>query len=202
MDDNDLLAAVREDFAEVRMSTEAGAALAAGDALRRRRRLRGAYGATATALCAVAAFGAVTLTHGPAGTAGTTSTAGARLTAWTVQKEPDGTVDVTIRDLENLPGLQQQLNADGVPAVVYDGVQNPPGCVNDEASADMEAVLSPGTLPGSDAFAITPSGIPSGSELLIDVFYGDAPQNQDYGHPMAGSASSPRRAPRARTRSR
>lgn len=197
MDDNDLLAAVREDFAGVRMNTEAGAILADGDSLRHRRHRRRAYGAAATALCAAAAISVAALTPGSSGTSGSSNV---QLTAWTVQKQPDGTVDVTIREVLNFAGLQRKLNAEGVPAVVYADEQNPPGCVNTKASADMSAVLETG--PGSDNafFIIHPAAIPSGSELLLDVFRGTVPRG-----PVSGwrpSASRARRVSRPSTSSR
>ena len=177
MDDNDLLAAVREDFAGVRMNTEAEAILADGGSLRRRRHRRRAYGAGATALAAVAAISVASLVPGSSGASGTSD---AQLTAWTVQKQPDGTVGVTIRDMLNLAGLQRELNADGVPAVIYADEKNPPGCVNAKASADMVAVVDPGSQGDSDFFVIHPAGIPSGSELLLDVFRGTVPAGPDH----------------------
>lgn len=174
MDDNDLLAAVRRDFAGVRMTTRADAILADGAALRRRRHRRRAYGAGATALAAVAAVSAVALTPGSSGTG---VTGNAQLTAWTVQKQPDGSVDVTIRDVLNIAGLQRELNAEGVPAVVYAGERNPPGCVNTKASGHMSAVVDPGPRTDDAFFVIHPAAIPAGSELLLDVFWANVPQD-------------------------
>jgi hypothetical protein len=172
MDDNDLLAAVREDFARVRMNTEAEAILADGASLRRRRHRHRAYGAGAAALCAAAAISVASLTPGSASTSGTRD---AQLAAWTVQRQPDGTVAVTIRDMLNLAGLQQKLNADGVPAVVIADERNPSVCRNDKAmKEDMASVIQFGR-PGRpsldrDFFVIHPAAIPSGSKLLLDVF--------------------------------
>jgi hypothetical protein len=177
MDDNDLLAAVREDFAGVRMSTEAGAILADGGSLRRRRNRHRAYGAGVTALAAVAAISGVTLAsgtsgiHSTSGTSGTSGTSHAQLTAWTVQKEANGTIDVTIRDLLDLAGLQQKLSADGVPAEVITDKHYPASCVNYTAmKEDMASVITNGPgVPDNYAFVIHPAGIPSGSKLLLDV---------------------------------
>jgi hypothetical protein len=164
MDDNDLLTAVREDFAGVRMNTGAGAILAGGSSLRRRRRL--AYSTGAAALAAVAAISAASLTLGSSGT-----TSHAELTAWTVQKQANGTIDVTIHDLLNLAGLQQKLNADGVPAEVISDTHYPAACVDREAmKEDMASVITLGpAVPDEYAFVIHPAGIPSGSKLLLDV---------------------------------
>ena len=168
MDDNDLLAAVREDFAGVRMHTEAAAILADGGSLRRRRNRHRVYGAGVTALAAVAAVSGVTLASGASGTSGTHD---AQLTAWTVQKQTNGTIDVTIRDLLNLTGLQQKLNADGVPAEVITDKHYPASCVNRTAmKEDMPSVITNGPgVPNGYAFVIHPAGIPSGSKLLLDV---------------------------------
>ena len=167
MNDNDLLAAVREDFAGVRMNTEAEAILASGASLRRRRHRRRAYGAGAAALCA-AAISVASLTPGSSGTSGTRD---AQLTAWTVQRQPDGTIDVTIHDLLDLAGLQQKLNADGVPAEVVTDVHYPASCVNYAAmKEDMASVITLGPrVPDGYAFVIHPAAIPSGSKLLLDV---------------------------------
>jgi hypothetical protein len=168
MDDNDLLDAVREDFAGVRMNTAAETILTDGSSLRRRRNRRRVYGAGVTALAAVAAISGVTLA---AGTSGASGAHDAQLTAWTVQKEADGTIDVTIRDLLNLTGLQQRLTADGAPAEVVSDAHYPAACVDRQAmKADMASVIRNGpTVPNGYAFVINPAGIPSGSKLLLDV---------------------------------
>lgn len=168
MDDNDLLAAVREDFSGVRMDTPAEAILADGAALRRRRRRRLAYGSGATALAAAAAVSGVTLTSGAASTGGTHD---ARLTAWTVQEQHNGTIDVTVRDLHNLAGLEQKLKADGVPAEVISREGYPAACVDSKAMKEgMASVITFTTRPrvnGEFTFVIHPAAIPSGTRLLL-----------------------------------
>lgn len=168
MDDQDLLAAVREDFAGVRMNTAAETILTDGGSLRRKRNRRRVYGAGVTALAAVAAISGVTLASGTSGASGTQD---AQLTAWTVQKDADGTIDVTIHDLLNLTGLQQKLAADGSPAEVVSDAHYPAGCVDHQAmKADMASVITNGpAVPNGYAFVIHPAGIPSGSKLLLDV---------------------------------
>jgi hypothetical protein len=168
MDDNDLLAAVREDFARVRVNTTADAILADGTSLRRRRNRHRVYGAGVTALAAVAAISGVTLASGASGASGTGHV---QLTAWTVQKEANGTIDVTIHDLLDLAGLQQKLTADGVPAEVTTDAHYPASCVNYAAmEEDMASVITLGPeVPDGYAFVIHPAGIPSGSKLLLDV---------------------------------
>jgi hypothetical protein len=168
MDDKNLLAAVREDFAGVRISTGLGAVMADGGSLRRRRNRHRMYGAGVTSLAAVAAVSGVTLASGASGTGGTSH---AQLSAWTVQKQTDGTIDVTIHDLLHLAGLQQKLNADGVPAEVITDAHYPASCVNYAAmKEDMPAVITLGPgVPDGYAFVIHPAAIPSGSKLLLDV---------------------------------
>jgi hypothetical protein len=168
MDDNDLLAAVREDFTGVRMDTPTETILADGASLRRRRHRRLAYGSGVTALAAVAAISGVTLTSGAASTSGTHD---AQLTAWTVQKEQNGTIDVTIRDLQNLAGLEQKLKADGAPAEVISDKHYPAACVDYKAmKEDMASVIMNGPkVPDEYAFVIHPAAIPSGTKLLLDV---------------------------------
>jgi hypothetical protein len=180
MDDKNLLAAVREDFAGVKMITDAEAVMADGGSLRRRRNRHRVYGAGVTALAAVAAISGVTLASGALGTSGasgasgasgTSGTSHAQLTAWTVQKQTDGTIDVTIHDLLHLAGLQQKLNADGVPAEVVTDAHYPASCVNYPAMNEYMAsviTLGPG-VPDGYAFVIHPADIPSGSKLLLDV---------------------------------
>jgi hypothetical protein len=168
MDDSDLLDAVREDFSQVRMNTEAEAILTAGGSLRRRRHRRLAYGTGASALAtvaAVAAISGITLTSGPP------ATAHAELTAWTVQKEQNGTIDVTIHELRNLTGLQQKLNADGVRAEVVSTKRYPAACLDRAAmKKDMTSVITWSREEVAEyAFMIHPAGIPSGSKLLLDV---------------------------------
>lgn len=166
MDDNDLLAAVRDDFAGVQMITEAGAILADGGSLRRRRCRRRAYGTGAVAVAVAAAISAAFLTPGSPGT-----TSHAELAAWTVQEQANGTINVTIHDLLNLAGLQQKLTADGVPAEVISDTRYPAACVDMEAMTQhMASVITLGpAVPDGYAFVIHPAAIPSGSKLLLDV---------------------------------
>jgi DNA-directed RNA polymerase specialized sigma24 family protein len=167
MDDNDLLAAVREGFSGVRMDTPAEAILADGASLRRRRRRRLAYGSGATALAAAAAISGVTLTSGAASTGGAHD---ARLTAWTVQEQHNGTIDVPVRDLQNLAALEQKLKADGVPTEVISGKRYPAACVDYKAMKEGMAsviTLTRCRVPGEFAFTIHPAGIPAGTRLLL-----------------------------------
>ena len=98
MNDDDLMTAVRAEFAPVRMTVAADTIMARGRGMRRLRRGRIAAGALAVALGAGLGIPALT-------SAGTSNRV--TLTAWTVDKQPDGAIKVTIRDLRDLPALQR-----------------------------------------------------------------------------------------------
>ena len=104
MNDDDLMTAVREEFAPVRMDVAADTIMARGRAARRLRRSRVAAGVLAVGLGA--GLGIPALMSGNA-------TGGATLAAWTVARQTDGSVTVTIREMRNLPALQAKLAADG-----------------------------------------------------------------------------------------
>jgi hypothetical protein len=168
MDDNDLLASVREDFSGVRLDTPAEAILAEGASLRRRRRRRLAYGSGATALAAAAAVSGAALMPGAASAGGTHD---AQLAAWTVREQPNG-VYVTLRGLRNLQGLEQKLRADGVPAEVATGTRYPAACVDNKAMrpGSANSIFQLSTVPGQPgqiAILIHPAAIPPGTKLLI-----------------------------------
>ena len=106
MNDDNVLTAVREGFAPVRMQTPAKAIMARGAMMRRRtnsgRLTAGALAAALGAGLSVSAFG-----HG--GTA-----QDAALAAWTVQQQSDGTVLVTVRKLDDMAALRARLAPYGV----------------------------------------------------------------------------------------
>src|SRR6516162_7088679 len=101
MNDDNVLTAVREGFAPVRMQTPAKAIMARG-AMMRRRTNSGRLAAALGAGLSVSAFG-----HG--GTA-----QDAALAAWTVQQQSDGTVLVTVRKLDDMAALRARLAPYGV----------------------------------------------------------------------------------------
>ena len=106
MNDDNVLTAVREGFAPVRMQTPAKAIMARGAMMRRRtnsgRLTAGALAAALGAGLSVSAFG-----HG--GTA-----QDAALASWTVQQQSDGTVLVTVRKLDDMAALRARLAPYGV----------------------------------------------------------------------------------------
>jgi hypothetical protein len=117
MNDNDLMTAVRAEFAPVRMNVAADTIMARGRAARRLRHSRVAAGALAVAFGA--GLGIPALTSGG-------GTGGAALTAWTVSRQTDGSVTVTIREMQDLPALQAKLADDGARVVIGHGAMTPP----------------------------------------------------------------------------
>ena len=102
MNDNELIAVVREQRNKVHMTTPVEQIINRGYAVRARRRIPGLAGVLA--VVAAAAFAVIALlpaSHQP----------GVQLAAWTVVKQADGTVSVTIRELRDPAGLQSRLRA-------------------------------------------------------------------------------------------
>jgi hypothetical protein len=136
MNDDELMTAVRESFADVRSTTELEQIAGRGRALRARRRvptMAAAVGAAAAAALAINATlpGRHHLGAGhPASSYPVSSqppgNSGVRLAAWTVTRQADGTIYVTFRQATDPAGLQSTLRADGVPAsVTFTGQRNP-----------------------------------------------------------------------------
>jgi hypothetical protein len=182
MNDHDLLTAVKEDFAAVRMEVPAELILAGGRSRRRRRRCAQGL-AVAAVLAAGLGLGVPALTSGasvpgpPAehAIAQRPSSGGhtgdATLAAWAVVRQPDGAVAVTIHDLRNIAGLQQRLNAADVRAAVYARARRLPGCLDWPDAGRLGAIVtSKAALGPNDVyFVIHPAAIPRGSTLQIDV---------------------------------
>ena len=180
MNDDDLMTAVREEFAPVRMDVAADTIMARGRAARRLRRSRVAAGVLAVGLGA--GLGIPALTSGNAA-------GGATLAAWTVARQTDGSVTVTIREMRNLPALQAKLAADGarvaigLGALTTDGdtqiatgpgsVTAPAGCL--APAADQAA--TPAALAFHDQgqgyyLVIHPAKIPAGDMVRVGVTEG------------------------------
>jgi hypothetical protein len=182
VNDHDLLAAIKEDFAAVRMELPAERILAGGNSLRRRRRRVKGLAAVAV-IAAGLGLGVSALTSGagtpgaPAGNAGgqrpshREHSGGATLVTWTVVMRPDGGVAVTIHDLRNIAGLQQRLSALGVRAIVYARVRRLPGCLNWRDGPRLGAMVTSEAAhaPSDVYFVIHPAAIPQGSTLQVDV---------------------------------
>jgi hypothetical protein len=209
MNDDQLMTALRDSFAEVRLAVPVEQTARRGRVLRGRSRayrIAGVAGVAAIAgLTAVAVTGlgrsTVPATASPrpiasAGTGGTT------LDAWTVTKGPGGAIDATVRQLEDAAGLQAALRADGIPIRVAfqaglpsDSPPLPRGCANvamsDAANAELQAKilglplapvtgLAPGPPTGPGiAIAIYPRQIPRGIGIYLAVQSGS--NRQHYG---------------------
>jgi hypothetical protein len=129
MNDDELMTAVRESFADIRSNTALERIVSRSRAVRARRRVLGvAAGLGGAAAAAVAV--SVALPASPAASHPAASHPVGRstvqLAAWTVTRQPDGDIQVTFRQATNPAGLQRTLRADGVPAsVTFTGHQNP-----------------------------------------------------------------------------
>lgn len=106
MNDDNMLTAMRQGFAPVRMETPAKAIMARGTMMRRRRN-SGRLTASALAAALGAGLSVSAFTHG--GTAQDPA-----LAAWTVQQQSDGTVLVTVRKLDDMTALRARLAPYGV----------------------------------------------------------------------------------------
>lgn len=168
MNDDEMLTAVRDRFAPVRMDRPAAAIMKRGSALRHRRHGRLAAGALAVSLGAGFAVPALTAgSAGPAPGAGSAASQQATLAAWTVQKHRDGSVIVTIRRPQNLAALERELARLKVPAMIVVKPAKPaPGCVSRPVPPRVVQIKR---LPDAVMIEITPGKIPSRQVLWIAV---------------------------------
>jgi hypothetical protein len=114
MNDDELMTAVRESFADVRSATALDRIVSRSRAVRARRRIPAVTGVLALAAGAAVAVSValVPASHQPS------HPVHAQLAAWTVSKQADGTILVKLREFRDRAGLQRKLRADGVPASV------------------------------------------------------------------------------------
>ena len=173
MNDDEVLAAVRDSFSGVRMRAPLEQAVRRGQVLRARR--RGGRAAALTGTAALAGAAAVTALNlgAPAGTA--------TLAAWTVTAGPGHTVHVTIRQLSDPAGLQRELRAYGVPARVafaHDTSDSPPlpaGCrppaipVQENIQLQSKIVDFSGETLNGIFFTVHPQAIPHGIGIYLAV---------------------------------
>jgi hypothetical protein len=171
MNDDQLMTAVRESFAEVRLDVPVEQTARRGRVLRGRSRacrVAGVAGVAAIAgLTAVAATGLgratvpvpvrfpasprpiVIASASASASAGTGAGAGrTTLDAWTVTRGPGGAIGVTIRQLLDVTGLQSALRADGIPIRIAfqaglpsDSPPLPAGCANVRMSDEANGKL-------------------------------------------------------------
>jgi hypothetical protein len=182
VNDNEVLAAVRDAFSDVRMRTPLEQAMRRGRVMRARR--RGYRVAALAGAAAVAAVAAVNLGTAPSNTVA--------LAAWTVTVRPDHTVTVTVRQMTDAAGLQRQLRNDGIPARVafQAGIASttpplPAGCRMAEMSTDANIGLQakilgaaqPGSGAGQVALALSPRAIPHGIGIYLAIQSGSSPDS-------------------------
>jgi hypothetical protein len=202
MNDDQLMTAVRDSFAEVRLDVPVEQTARRGRRLRgrgRAYRVAGVVGAAAIAgLTAVAVTGpgraappTASAHVGASGVPIATGSGGTTLDAWTVTKGSGGTVNVTIRELLDVPGLQRTLRADGVPArvVVQPGMPTdapsvlPAGCLevtmSDVANANLQAKILAAPLSNladGNALTIHTRDIPAG----VGIYLGIQPRTKEH----------------------
>ncbi len=135
MNDDQLLATLREPFAEVGLAAPLDQVTRRGRQIRGRRRLLpGAAAAAAVVAGAAVAVTALAPASHPA--------SAAQLAAWTVTRHDDGTITITIRELRDPAGLQARLRADGVPASVSFSLPLPACQVDNVPKGRLLAVFS------------------------------------------------------------
>jgi hypothetical protein len=196
MNDDELMTAVRDSFADVRSVTELDRIVSRSQVVRARRGVAGvvaAVGATAAAGVAVAVSVAMPASppaasppaHDPLAASHPAIAPSVRLAAWTVARQTDGNIKVTFREAADAAGLQRTLRTDGVPAsVTFTGHQNP-AChayTSGGGPAFWPFGASTGPLSGRRfihdpksayttpyALVIDPSALPSGAGLGISA---------------------------------
>jgi hypothetical protein len=110
MNDDELLAQIRQHRATIPMTVPVEKIIRRGRTLRARRRV------PVVAILAAVALAATVLQP-----SGHRTGTGIQLADWAVVKQSDGTVDLSIRELRNPNGLQRALRDDGVPASIIFG---------------------------------------------------------------------------------
>ena len=195
MNDNEVLAAVRDSFSDVHMHTPLEQTLRRGRVLRARR--RGFRAAALTGAAAIAAVAAVTSAN--LGTSATTP----ELAAWTVTVGPGHTVNVTIRQLSDAAGLQRTLRDNGVPARVTfqpgtpsDSPPLPAGCRNvsmsDIANANLQSKIlgPPGGITNGVALTLYPQAIPRGVGIFLAIESGSNSHGWGWGLDLVQATQS------------
>jgi hypothetical protein len=164
MNDDELMTAVRESFAEVRSATALERIVSRSRAVRARRRVPAVTGVLT--LAAGAAVAVVALLPASPGSHQPSHPAHAQLAAWTVSKGAHGTVLVKIREFRDRAGLQRKLRADGVPAsVIFVKAGNVPS--------------NPDRIPGNPCRQFNGDGNNRNSRRLLKVAYLADPKAPD-----------------------
>ena len=177
MNDQELITAVRDSFADVHSATPVERIVSRSRAVRARRRTPAVAAGTAAAAAAIALAVSAALPAGHPSSHPAGHPATAQLAAWTVARQPDGSIHVTIRELRDPAGLQATLRADGVPANVTFGGQPNPVCqgypFDGTRSQRVQLLNSVVTAPaaGQDVMVIHPAALPSGAGLEISAVF-------------------------------
>jgi hypothetical protein len=194
MNDDELMTAVRESFADVRSATELDRIVGRSNTVRTRRRVTAVAAGLGAAAAAAVAVGVVLPASLPAAgrpTAGRptashpASRPGVQLVAWTVIRQTDGSIKVTFREAADAAGLQRTLRTDGVPAsVTFNGHKNAACQAYTSGGRPAFWPFGPSTGPISGrsfshdprsayttpyALVIDPSALPAGAGLQIWV---------------------------------
>jgi hypothetical protein len=167
MNDEELITLVRQQRANVPMTTPVEEIISRGRTVRTRRRIP-----ALAATLALAGGAAVAVAALAPGGHQAPRLPGAQLAAWTVTRQADGDIHVTIRELLDPAGLQATLRADGVPASVNvrRNTNLHSACQPYPASrSQREAIVQFGSGQ-SGVLIIDPSAIPRGVGLAIDAF--------------------------------
>ncbi len=193
MNNDELIATVRESVTGVHMTIPEEQIVSRSAAIRARRRIPAAAGALAVA--GGAALAVTTLLpsgHQPG------HPVSARLAAWTVTRQASGDLDVTINQLQNPAGLQTTLRADGLPVnVSFSGPALSASCKPCNVSKSvLSAVVQRSSSGRSAHFVIDPSALPSGTGMAIfdDPGAGapnHAPRAQGTGNPPPAGITGP-----------
>jgi len=170
VNDDELLAAVREQRNKIPMTVPLEQVISRGRALRARRRIPGVAAALAAAAgAAVAVTALLPGSHAPNYPA--SHRPGSRLTAWTVLKQPGGDVAITIRELYYPAALRRTLRADGLPAhVSFDALHRyPSSCRAYPAGrALLREVFPLDPRAPLVAIVIRPSALPAGTGVYLN----------------------------------
>lgn len=163
MDDNDVISAVRDSFAGIRMTVPVEQISQRRGRLLARRRLMSLAGAAGlAAVLALVAVGPVSRMASPAGG----RSHAVRLTGWSVVRQDDGGVMITLRRLRDPAALQRTLRADGIPVKIVD-----------DGSNIYDSTKVPGCTVLPKLMAPPPGPVPRWPLLVRKIFFGP-----HYGH--------------------
>ncbi len=169
-DVDDVFAALRDSFAQVRMDLPVESVIAAGQLRRRRRRLLAGGALSAVVMAGAAATMVAGLPNDTDEAQPTRpdTSVHVHLAAWSVDSSGDGAVTVDVRELSDAARLETTLAAAGVPAIV----NADPRCaaVGGNHLPELGESLTHRVVQGGAVvMTIKPSAMPAGSKLVFDV---------------------------------